>query len=248
MSTGARKRLFSATGTGATTVTVSPARRVRTVAPRTTTLRGRVARGFTRRAGYYGRFSGPNAELKFFDTAISFTVDTTGEVPATGQLTLIPQGVTESTRVGRKCVVKSLQFRGIASFVPAAAAVASGAISIFVMQDKQTNGAAAAFTDVFDGTNANASLRNLANQSRFRMLKKIEMAFNSTAGATTAYNNVTRNIDFFLKCNIPLEFSSTTGAITELKSNNIFLLAGASGNIDDLVTISGNARVRFSDS
>ena len=32
-------------------------------------------------------------ELKFFDTALSFTCDATGEVPATGQLALIPQGI-----------------------------------------------------------------------------------------------------------------------------------------------------------
>jgi len=69
--------------------------------------------GVDRTGGYYGRFAGRGAELKFFDTATSFSIDTSPEVPATGQLVLIPQGVTESTRVGRKCVIRSIQDDGI---------------------------------------------------------------------------------------------------------------------------------------
>jgi len=56
----------------------------------------RAARGFVRRSGFYGRFGnnrGTGGELKFLDTALSFNFDTTLEVPATGQLTLIPQSI-----------------------------------------------------------------------------------------------------------------------------------------------------------
>jgi len=78
--------------------------------------------GYDRTGGSYGRYAGRGAELKFFDTSLSFLFDTTGEVPATGQLVLIPQGVTESTRVGRKCVIKSVHLKGITQGVPGAAA------------------------------------------------------------------------------------------------------------------------------
>jgi len=246
MSTGARKRLFTSPGgPGATTVTVSPARRVRTVAPRTTALRGRVVRGFTRRSGFYGRF-GRGGELKFFDTAISFLIDATSEVPATGQLVLIPQGVTESTRVGRKCVIKSIQMRLNLVFAPAASATAATAFSIWLVQDKQANGAAAAITDVITSSNLTSGMRDLSNSGRFIILKRWNSVMNVGAGVTTAFNNSYRHIEFFKTCNIPIEYSSTTGAIGEIKSNNLFLLAGANGS-DDLITVAGNCRVRFSD-
>lgn len=200
----------------------------------------------TRKApAYFGRQAG---EVKFFDTANSFLVDVTGEVPATGQLVLIPQGVTESTRVGRKCVIKSIQMRGTALYQPGAGAQMATMMYMYVIQDKQANGAAAAVTDVFTSADLSVAHHNLANSQRFVVLKKIEIPFNGTAGVTTAYCNQIRKIDFFKKCNIPLEFSSTAGAITELKSNNIFLIAGvnAAGG-DDATTVVGTTRVRFSD-
>jgi len=187
------------------------------------------------------------SELKFFDTSLAFNIDATGEVPATGQLVLIPQGVTESTRVGRKCVIKSLQCRGVQTFVPAAAAQASTNTYLYVVLDKQANGAAAAVTDVFTGSGLQVAFRNLANVGRFVILKKLVMNFTPPSGVTTAYNNVSKPFDFYLKCNYPIEFSSTTGAIGEIRSNNIFLLAGSDGNTDDLVTVNGACRVRYSD-
>jgi len=202
--------------------------------------------GYVRTGGYYGRFAGKNAELKFFDTATSFNIDQTAEVPATGQLVLIPQGVTESTRVGRKCVVRSIQGRWDIAYSPGAAAVGATTAAVYLVLDKQANGAAAAFSDVFSGSIATQGLHNLSNSQRFVVLKKWVWTFNAQAGVSTAYNSTVKHVDWFKKCNIPLEFSSTTGAITELRSNNLFLIAGAY-NTDDVVGVSGNVRVRFSD-
>jgi len=206
----------------------------------------RVDPGYIRSGGYYGRFTGPNAELKFFDTALTFSVDATMEVPATGQLVLIPQGVTESTRVGRKCIIKSIEVKGTIADAPAAAANAASSAYVWLVLDKQCNGAAAAATDVFTSTAAQTALINLANSERFVILKKWVWSFNSSAGVTTAYNNTRREFEYYRRCNIPIEFSSTTGAITEIKSNNLFLLAGAVGG-DDTSGVTGICRVRFSD-
>jgi len=208
--------------------------------------RQRLVPGDERIGGFYGRFSGPAGELKFFDTALSFTVDSTGEVPATGQLALIPQGVTESTRVGRKATVKSIQIRASALYDPSVGVTAVGLVNIYVVQDTQCNGAAAAITDVLTGNNMATAMINLANSGRFRILKKIQHAFIPKAGATTAFNTDIFQIEFYRKVDIPIEYSSTTGAITEIRSNNIFLLAGATST-DDTVTITGNCRLRFSD-
>lgn len=240
-----RKRDASSAGSG-----LAAAKRFlrgqRSLAPQ---LRGRVSKGYTRRSGFYGRFPPSGDETKFFDTALSFLIDATAEASstaATGLINLIPQGVTEATRVGRKCVVKSVSIRGVVTNIPAAAATTGVAVAMFLVLDKQANGAAPAFSDIFVGTVAMNAHHNLANSGRFVILKKWIMIFNSGGGATTAYDNVVRPWQFFKKCNIPLEFSSTAGAITELRSNNL-LLAYGSSNGDDTPNVSANARIRFTD-
>jgi len=175
-------------------------------------------KGYSRSSGFYGRFGGASGEDKFFDTALSFTFDSTAIVPATGQLTLIPQGVTESTRVGRKCTITSIYIIGSVNNAPAASATASVMCYLYLILDTQTNGAAAATTDVFTSASLQSAMRNLSNESRFRVLKKFRLSFNSNAGVSAAFNSYRRDIKYFKKCNIPIEYSSTTGAITEKPS------------------------------
>jgi len=208
-----------------------------------------VVKGRERVSGFYGRYNlpGGGSENKFFDTALSFTCDATGEVPATGQLCLIPQGVTESTRIGRRAQIKSIQIKGRAQFLPSSGTVGSTLAYVYVVLDKQCNGAAAGVTDVMTSDQMSTNLINLANSERFVILKKFQIHLASAAGVSAAYSSAHANIEWYHKCNIPLEFSSTTGAITELKSNNIFLLAGAISSGDDLVGIDGACRLRFSD-
>jgi len=203
--------------------------------------------GKVRSGGYYGRYTGLNAEKKFFDTTLSFTFDTTGEVPATGQLCLIPQGVTESTRVGRKCTVRSLQLRGKMTYVPGAETNGANQAYLLVVLDKQCNGAAAAITDVMTSNDLASGMINLANSERFRVLRRMTYKFQAGAGIQAAFGRDVNMCDEFFKLNLPLEYSSTTGAITELKSNNIFLIAGSDGGADDLVFFTGTARLRYSD-
>lgn len=183
-------------------------------------------------------------ELKFFDTALSFLFDTTREVPATGQLALIPQGDTESTRDGRQAVIKSVQIRGVITLTPGALAQATCVCYMYLVLDTQTNGAAAAITDVFTSNVMSSNLLQLNNSGRFRILKKWIWKFAPTAGVTTAWNDMVVPVEFYKRCNIPMDWNSTTGAITEIRSNNIFLCAGGSA-ADDVPTFAGNARVRF---
>jgi len=182
-------------------------------------------------------------EKKFFDTQLSFNFDTTGEVPATGQLALIAQGDTESTRDGRLAVIKSIQIRGSVTLVPAAAANPSSTAFLYLILDTQCNGAAAAITDVFTSNEMAVNMLNLNNSGRFRILKKWVMNFNPSAGVTTAYANTVKQLEFYKRCNIKMDWSSTAGAITEIRSNNLFLCAGATS--DDLIQMNGTCRLRF---
>lgn len=207
-----------------------------------------IAPGYTSATGFYGRFNGPGRELKFLDTESSFSIDRTGEVPATGQLVLIPQGATQSTRIGFKCTIRSIQWRAVVEMVPDASVNSSGVAYIYLIQDTQANGAAAAVTDVFTSASLEKGLLNIANASRFRILKKWVLDFNSQAGVTTAYNSHARHVEYFKKCNIPLDFNGATGAITEIRSNNLFIIAGSAlANSDDEISVFGSFRVRFDD-
>lgn len=229
----------------ATKAAISAAKSARAAA--LSARRAAVVPGVTRTGGFYRKMSQGGQEFKFFDTSLAFTVDATGEVPATGQLSLIPQGDTESSRDGRKVNVTSILLKGRMTFTPAAAATASGVTYMYLVQDTQCNGAAAAATDVLTSTSFSVAIRNLGNSERFKILKKWTYDWNSMAGATTAYNNQNKHFEFYKKCNIPLIFSGTTGAITEIRSNNIFLLAGSTNSIDDLVDVQGVCRLRFTE-
>lgn len=203
--------------------------------------------GYTRTAGYYGRFSGDarTRENKFFDTALNFTFDITGEAVAGSSLCLVPEGTTQSERVGRRLTIHSIQIRGSLLFVPTAAKSASISY-LYLVRDRQANGAAPAVTDVLTAANMNKGLINMANSQRFHIMRRFVMPINAQAGVNTAFGEMHAPIEFFTRCNIPIDFSGSTGALTEIKSNNILLLAG-SVTADDLTTIAGTARIRFSD-
>lgn len=187
------------------------------------------------------------SERKYFDTALSFNVDATAEVPASGQLNLISQGTGESQRIGRKCIIKSIYINGAIGFAPGAGAISSDIACIYVVLDKQCNGAAAAVTDVLTGTNAVTAMVNMDNSARFVVLKKFVIPMTSTAGVTTAYGQQYLPINWYSKCEIPLDFSADTGAIGEIRSNNVFLIAGSFGATDDLMTVAGTCRLRYTD-
>jgi len=212
--------------------------------------RRRVVPGYTSQRGYYGRFAGSGAEKKFWDVVHSYTIDTTTEIPATGQLSLVPQGNTESSCVGRKYTVESIQGKWQLRLTPAASATVGGVYAIYLIQDTQCNGAAATAADVFtNGASCVEGMRNLTNSMRFKILKKWSGVLSPAAGVSGNYNHAYRYIDFYKKCKIPIEFSGTGGALADNRSNNLFIMAGtgSGGTFDDLVTVTGVTRLRFSD-
>lgn len=219
-------------------------------------------RGFVRTGGFYGRYgtsrSGSAAERKFFDTVLTDTaIDLTGETLTS--LNLIPQGVTEATRVGRKCVIRSIDITGFINWAPTAGmtvgAYGDSQVMLVLVLDKQCNGANAAWTDVWEA-NSVITPRDLANTDRFVVLKRwnlvpdfpvVTTADNwATAGNTIVQPRQQKIKPYHKKCKIPIEFSSTTGAITEVRSNNLILMA-MSNVLDDQNTVSAYCRVRFED-
>lgn len=222
----------------------------------------RGLKGYARIGGNYGRYNRKtSSELKFFDIGTTaYTVDTTPEVipwtvtsatstTSTGSLVQIVQGDTESMRNGRKITIKSIQCKG---FLTGPTTTPNDVIQLYLILDKQCNGALPSYSDVFEDVPVVSEVNrmiNLSNSSRFTIIKKLRMTFvGQTALAGPVYTSQIKSIDFYKKCNIPIEYdsSATTGVVTSVKSNNLFWLAVGSAS-DDGPILSLNNRLRFVD-
>lgn len=210
-------------------------------------------RGFVRVGGFYGRFNGPRssragpAELKFLDTDVTLALTGALVVPttaATGQIVNIPQGDTQSQRIGRKCTIKSVHIKG--SMLKGAGAIAEDDAHLYLVQDTQCNGAQAAINTLFVGTGPGQAMRNLENSSRFKILKHWHVELDSGAGVSAAFGQSVQQIDTFIKTNIVMEYdsSATTGVIATQRSNTLFLVWGS---INGATTAALTCRVKFTD-
>ncbi len=204
-------------------------------------------KGYSRTSGFYGRFA-KGGELKFFDLDIDVAPAAAGAI--TDSVNKIAQGTTEVTRIGRKCTIQNINWR-FEMVLSAATAKASTSelIRVILYLDKQCNGATAAITDILEAADYQ-SFNNLANKSRFRTLMDREYTLVTQAGGgdgtTEDYGEDLVSDSFYKKCNLPIEFDSTAGAITEIRSNNIgVLIIAKTGGIS---AFSSKMRLRFSDS
>lgn len=210
----------------------------------------RVGAGYTRRVGMYGRFGtgrGNNAQVekKFYDTvlALGATAGLASTTQATGAVNLtLPQNTTANGRIGQKIVIKSIQMK--LSFGLAAGATDNDLYHFYLVQDTQANGALPAMSDMFDGGTIGLAMRNIANGNRFKILKHIHVRLNADAGVAAAFGGDAQQQDFFMKCNIPISYNSTLGAVTEIRSNNLFIIYGSANGV---ATASGVCRIRYTD-
>jgi len=201
--------------------------------------------GKDRVSGYYGRYSGPNPERKFFDVVVDNTsTSAAGTILNSGSVVNIAQGTGESNRVARKCTIRSIHARA-QCIINAETLAADNTVvmRIIFYLDKQCNGAAAVVTDILESANYQ-SFNNLANKNRFTTLMDKTVTLNVLNGTATATGAVSKTFKFNKKCNIPLEFDNTTGAITEIKSNNIGVLVITSSSTVDCAYLS-QMRFRF---
>lgn len=206
-------------------------------------------RGFVQTSGFYGRYARNGtvgAELKFHDLDIDDAVVAANGTIAQVSCNLIAQGVTESQRIGRKCTIRNINWRYQIQ-LPNAQNMTSvlDTVRVILYQDKQANGATATVTGILESDDFQ-SFNNLANKGRFTILMDRTHAINATAGSGNGTANDVagreQNYTFFKKCAMPIEFDSTTGAITEIRSNNIgVLLLGQQG----FAAFNSKMRLRF---
>lgn len=196
------------------------------------------------------RRTAAKGELKFHDVIIDDAVIATGGV-IVPTINIIPQGITEVQRIGRKCTIKSInwKYRLDIPEIDAQADAGNGdVVRIIVYLDKQTNGATAAVTDILE-TNDEHSFRNLANVGRFTILMdKMHVLLYGTLASDGAglvsSAAVIREYSFYKKCDIPIEFNAAAGVLTEMRSNNIGVLLVARSGTSRLQS---TFRLRFTD-
>lgn len=174
----------------------------------------------------------PGSELKFLDDELvaKATIPTTGAI-ITETFNHIAQGTGESQRIGRKATLTSIHLKG---YIRLEAAThednSTDRVRVMVVQDKQANGAAATVAQVLESQDIN-SFRNLENTSRFHVLYDKTSALNSSASISTYTGAMSRSLAINIRRNIDIEYSGTSGAIAEQRSNNVFLIAiSESGN------------------
>ncbi len=207
------------------------------------TKKGRTTTAKTKTA--IGR-SGLEPELKFFDTVVAGTALAVGGVITSPSLNIVPQGITESERVGRKMIIKKLNMRFLLQFNNGTAETAD-VVRVIVVLDKQTNKTAFAITDVLE-TTSEGSFNNLANKNRFLILMDRYEAINKQVDIGTNVNEFVQAWSWFSKeLNIPVEFDNSvaTGAVSSQTSNNIAVFALTLNSTT--ISLGYTARIRYLD-
>ncbi len=198
-----------------------------------------------------GRMATSTTELKFHDLDINDAVIAQNGTIAQASCNIIAQGTTESERVGRKCTIRSINWRFQMQLDQDSTNSSSETIRVLLYLDKQTNGAAATALNILESDDFQ-SFNNLSNKGRFLTLMDRQYTLNKQAaagnGTTNIFAETQVNDTFFKTVNIPIEFdnSANTGAIGTQRTNNIgLLILGQTGAI---ASFNSKMRLRFSDS
>lgn len=181
-------------------------------------------------------------ELNFVDTA--FTAIVVSTTPIVTLLNGLSQGTTASTRIGRQILMKSIELRG---HFQADSATTFTPVRCACVLDRQPNGAAPAFTDIYDAATPTA-LRNISNKKRFKVL--FDSGVLAVTGNSSAPNdNSLIPYEHYRKIKIPVQYNSgNAGTVADIATNSLFMVfigGTASGTADAGFT--GSLRVRYED-
>ncbi len=206
-------------------------------------------RGFLRASGYYGASS---TELKFFDLEINDTaIGVTGSL--FDSINKVKQGTGEEERTGRKMTIKKINWHYnivLPKLDGGSSANLGTTVRVILYLDKQANGATATAADILEDNDVAVnyqSYNKLSNKNRFRILMDRSHDINYLTLASTSVGNfdqapVSQSYSLYKECNIPVEFSDTTGAMAEIRSNNVGVLLVAENPI---ANFDSKIRIRF---
>lgn len=196
----------------------------------------------------YGNKSLVTPEIKFIDNNINTNTTNNGVVQL---LNGSVQGTDSTNRIGRKIQMTSFQIdlkycQTTTNFTTLAAWPTSSChVKWCVVFDKQTNGAAPAWTDVFDQSGSIITPfahRNLSTLDRFDVLASDVGDISAAAANSCSWSRY---------CKVQLDtryFGTNNGNVTDIDSGGLFLLvADDNANNTALGQVYGRLRVRFRD-
>lgn len=195
----------------------------------------------------------PRYEKKFIDTALNAAMkefNMAGVVQ--NDFVVMASGSENGKRIGSQITVTNINAHLdlITGTSPTNPGLDNTCVRVILGIDKQANGAATAVGDVLQSASPYA-FRNMYTLNRFIILKDKLFDINPTVYTTTG-PNVAQNgrvLKFSWKGQLPILYSGATASITEIKSNNIFLLVIADRTATPLQTDGalGIVRVKYTD-
>lgn len=213
-------------------------------------------RPIKRQKTQYSKFqsTGKVKEKRWVDIPSTVTpFNTTNQATLLNGLVL---GTDYYHRLGHNYVNTSINFRG--HITPNATLAAADILGIAIVYDRQANGAAPGWNDVFDNTpSSGATLTgplaqvNIQNSDRFLILlheTKMMPSLTVTAGVTSGlgYINPCQDtaINLYKQFKLPTRCDGDTAAIADIISGSIYLIVLGS-NATTGWNLSYNNRIRF---
>lgn len=203
-------------------------------------------------------------ELKYIDKGCTNDVALTSTgnicIPSlhsgiTGHIAAISRGAGPSQRVGQQCTIKRINYQvGLALGDATNVTKSYGAAKLYLLLDKQCNGATPVFSDVFEAQAFNTFM-SMTNSDRYVILKKWEV--NLQGSNYNGPSNICRSGDGWtesgsIPCNLPIKWSTTdsNGDLSATTDNNIFLVGISDSYISGEINLVSNRtafRLRYSD-
>ena len=216
------------------------------------------------KAKQYKKFSRPSAtssqkvhspELKCMDLPSSNNAVTTTAVVFT--CNAIATGNELYERVGRSIAMRSLEIKGY--FLASGAATGVDAPRVVVVYDRQCNGVAPTFPEVFQsvdnvgaGTSDSFAFPNKGSTDRFKILADIHVPFNSAASTTVPFGlaAMDQNLEMFIHRFINLqglEARYSANATTPFTGGLFVLVKGAVAGGAQPLSYIHTSRLSFTD-
>ncbi len=189
----------------------------------TRSIRSAITRRYNRRSTYRRRPypSRTRRELKSV-TAAQASFEMSSDVPKITLLNGMQQGVTGSSRIGRRVQMKEIELRGQ---ITADASSIDTVVRVVVVYDADVQATTIEYVDLFDDAQAFLAQRKTIYMSRFRVL------FDQTyhMRAQNAANTASLPIAWKKRINLPIAFNdSSGGTVGDIESGVVYLISWGS--------------------
>jgi hypothetical protein len=163
----------------------------------------------------------------------------------------VAQGDGPTDRIGRVIFLKSLYIQGNMQLPLDTAPASHWYITLYVVQDKQTNKTAFTETTFLKQQNiltAPDSFQNLDYSDRYRLLKKKVVRIGSRTQNATNDGRVAIPFKIYIPLsNLRCQYDGTSGAIGTMTTNSLHLMCIKSVEAPGDLAVNYNVRVRFTD-